>query len=120
MKQNHPVVFKDLCLYSEVCLILAEYSFRLVTRRFVHELFMDVDYHALYVEPYKILGIKWDQTQSDNLEAPPVSSSVTSSTAPNTAAAAGRGASGHQGGRTGGGMLGNLAEVASDDALSPP
>ena len=57
MKQKSPETFTDLCLYSEVCLLLSEYSFRLFSRRFLQELFMDVDYSELYVEPYRILEI---------------------------------------------------------------
>ena len=57
LKQKHPQIFTDLCLYSEVCLLLSEYSFRLFSRRFLQELFMDIDYSELYVEPYRILGI---------------------------------------------------------------
>ena len=57
LKQKHPQIFTDLCLYSEVCLLLSEYSFRLFSRRFLQELFMDIDFSELYVEPYKILGM---------------------------------------------------------------
>jgi len=57
LKQKHPQIFTDLCLYSEVCLLLSEYSFRLFSRRFLQELFMDIDYSELYVEPYRILGM---------------------------------------------------------------
>ena len=32
----------DLCLYTEIHLLLAQYSFRLTSRRFLQELFEDV------------------------------------------------------------------------------
>ena len=57
MKQKSPDIFTDLCLYSEVCLLLSEYSFRLFSRRFLQELFMDVDFEELYAEPMKILRL---------------------------------------------------------------
>ena len=57
MKQKSPDIFTDLCLYSEVCLLLSEYSFRLFSRRFLQELFMDVDFEELYKEPMKILRL---------------------------------------------------------------
>ena len=94
MKQNHPTAFQDLCLFSEICLILAEYSFRLFSRRFIQELFMDVNYDDLGVEPHKILGLKFN-------------SSVPAADEP-----------GVSGGNNNG--LERLAEIASDDALSPP
>lgn len=47
MKQASPMVFKDLCFYSEVCQLMSNCSFRLVSRRFVQELFMDVSYEIL-------------------------------------------------------------------------
>ena len=47
-----------MCLYSEVCLLLSEYAFRLFSRRFLQELFMDVDFKELYFEPYEILKLE--------------------------------------------------------------
>ena len=118
MKQSHPAIFEDLCLYSEICLILAEYSFRLFSRRFVHELFMDVNFKDLLIEPCKILNLKL-----------PASSSVSpGGDGPNqmegggAAGAAGGQSSTHSGGHGLNNplkLLGNLTEVASDDALSP-
>ena len=109
MKQSHPGIFEDLCLYSEICLILAEYSFRLFSRRFVHELFMDVDFKELMAEPCKLLSIKLPVSslspaggEGTIQEATTVSSGGVGITNPLQQ------------------QLGNLAEVASDDALSPP
>ena len=109
MKQSHPGIFEDLCLYSEICLILAEYSFRLFSRRFVHELFMDVDFKELMAEPCKLLSIKLPVSSLSPAgkdgtiqEATTVPSSGVGVTNPLQQ------------------QLGNLAEVASDDALSPP
>ena len=36
---------------------MTKYSFRLSSRRFIQELFMDLTYSELYEEPYKILGM---------------------------------------------------------------
>lgn len=57
LKQRYPDVFTDLCLYSEVCLLMTKYSFRLSSRRFIQELFMDVNFDALYEEPCIILKL---------------------------------------------------------------
>ena len=47
MKQHSPVIFKDLCFYSEVCQLISHFSFRLSSRRFLQELFMDVNFEIL-------------------------------------------------------------------------
>ena len=115
MKQSHPGIFEDLCLYSEICLILAEYSFRLFSRRFVHELFMDVNYQELLVEPCKILNLKLPSSSAvspgGNGPNPSVGGAAAAATAVSTV---GHGLTNPLK------MLGNLTEVASDDALSPP
>lgn len=41
LKQRFPWAFHDVCLFSDVCHILASYGYRLRARRFLHELFMD-------------------------------------------------------------------------------
>ena len=56
LKQRFPSAFQDLCLYSEVCLMLANHSYRLSVRRFVQELFLDLNYNELHEEPRKLLG----------------------------------------------------------------
>lgn len=42
-KQRFPSVFEDFCLYSEVCLQMESCNFRATARRFLHELFLDVN-----------------------------------------------------------------------------
>ena len=117
MKQSNPEIFEDLCLYSEICLLLAEYSFRLFSRRFVHELFMDVDFKGMMVEPSKILGINLTNSASPGAVA--IETSIKTSTALPVVA--------DRGGQTGARLsginnpikrLGNLTEAASDEALS--
>ncbi len=36
---------------------LSRYSFRINSRRFIQELFMDLQYVSLFIEPYQLLGI---------------------------------------------------------------
>ncbi|XP_052866141.1 rapamycin-insensitive companion of mTOR [Anopheles cruzii] len=47
-KQSHPDAFQDVCLYSEVCHMLSQNTFRLVSRRFLQELFLDLHSGVLY------------------------------------------------------------------------
>ncbi|RWS26243.1 rapamycin-insensitive companion of mTOR-like isoform X1 [Leptotrombidium deliense] len=44
LKQKYPQAFQDICLYSEVCLHLSSYNFRLPARRFLQELFLDLTF----------------------------------------------------------------------------
>lgn len=43
LKQKFPKAFQDLCFYSEVSHLLGSCSFRLTARRFIQELFEDLD-----------------------------------------------------------------------------
>lgn len=66
-KQSYPEAFSDLCLYSEVCILLTKYAFRMTSRRFIQELFMDIKYTEMYTESNFILGL----TNSDDGENNP-------------------------------------------------
>ncbi|XP_035785769.1 rapamycin-insensitive companion of mTOR-like [Anopheles albimanus] len=59
--QSHPAAFKDVCLYSEVCYLLSHNTFRLASRRFLQELFLDLDFGSIY-------GKSWT-TNDTNQEA---------------------------------------------------
>ena len=43
--------------HSFIFLFQSRYSYRITSRRFIQELFMDLHYDALYIEPYQLLGI---------------------------------------------------------------
>ncbi|MPC24652.1 Rapamycin-insensitive companion of mTOR [Portunus trituberculatus] len=55
LKQRWPGGFKDVCLYAEICQILASYNYRLTARRFIQELFMDMVFTEVYNEASRIL-----------------------------------------------------------------
>uniref|UniRef100_A0A672MG33 RPTOR independent companion of MTOR complex 2 n=1 Tax=Sinocyclocheilus grahami TaxID=75366 RepID=A0A672MG33_SINGR len=44
IKEKFPFTFDDICLYSEVSFLLANCMFRLASRRFIQELFQDVQF----------------------------------------------------------------------------
>ena len=70
MKQQSPVIFKDLCFYSEVCQLMSHFSFRLSSRRFIQELFMDVNYEVLAEDARTLLAAhKSDDEQLENESA---------------------------------------------------
>uniref|UniRef100_UPI00398E897F rapamycin-insensitive companion of mTOR isoform X1 n=2 Tax=Pristiophorus japonicus TaxID=55135 RepID=UPI00398E897F len=50
LKEKFPHAFDDICLYSEVSHLLANCTFRLPSRRFIQELFQDVQFQPLYEE----------------------------------------------------------------------
>lgn len=62
MKQKHFPSFQDICLYSEVCKALSRNTYRLSARRFLQELFLDVDYSTFYNDALDIINNKEDLT----------------------------------------------------------
>lgn len=58
MKQKHPQSFQDICLYSEVCRALSSNTYRLYARRFLQELFLDLDFDSFNSESSDIIGRK--------------------------------------------------------------
>ncbi|XP_043925810.1 rapamycin-insensitive companion of mTOR [Protopterus annectens] len=56
IKEKFPHAFEDICLYSEVSYLLAHCTFRLPSRRFIQELFQDVQFVPLYEEAEAILS----------------------------------------------------------------
>ncbi|XP_072244394.1 rapamycin-insensitive companion of mTOR-like isoform X2 [Leuresthes tenuis] len=55
IKEKFPYAFDDICLYSEVSHLLAHCMFRLTSRRFIQELFQDVQFTPMYEEAETIL-----------------------------------------------------------------
>ncbi|XP_065364051.1 rapamycin-insensitive companion of mTOR [Calliphora vicina] len=70
LKQKHPASFQDICLYSEVCRTLGRSSYRMNARRFLQELFLDLDFDTFYNEPLEIINKKERESfkSSDNKE----------------------------------------------------
>lgn len=58
MKQKHPQSFQDICLYSEVCRALSSNTYRLYARRFLQELFLDLDFDTFNSESSDIIARK--------------------------------------------------------------
>ncbi|XP_061116623.1 rapamycin-insensitive companion of mTOR isoform X2 [Conger conger] len=56
IKEKFPYAFDDICLYSEVSYLLAHCLFRLPSRRFIQELFQDVQFTPMYEEAETILS----------------------------------------------------------------
>ncbi|XP_069739810.1 rapamycin-insensitive companion of mTOR-like isoform X2 [Narcine bancroftii] len=57
IKEKFPHAFDDICLYSEVSNLLANCTFRLPSRRFIQELFQDVQFQPLYEEADTTLAL---------------------------------------------------------------
>ncbi|MEQ2240120.1 hypothetical protein ILYODFUR_011591 [Ilyodon furcidens] len=55
IKEKFPYAFDDICLYSEVSHLLSHCMFRLTSRRFIQELFQDVQFMPMYEEAEAIL-----------------------------------------------------------------
>ncbi|XP_037816868.1 rapamycin-insensitive companion of mTOR isoform X1 [Lucilia sericata] len=70
LKQKHPTSFQDICLYSEVCRTLGRSSYRMNARRFLQELFLDLEFDSFYNEPLDIISKKEKESfkSSENKE----------------------------------------------------
>ncbi|GAB0093446.1 rapamycin-insensitive companion of mTOR [Sergentomyia squamirostris] len=55
LKQKHPYSFQDICLYSEICKAMGRNTYRQNARRFLQELFLDLDYDSFYNEASEII-----------------------------------------------------------------
>lgn len=55
-KQRYPHIFLDICLYSEICKLVSQNSYRLGPRRLIQELFLDVNFESLYTNSSSILS----------------------------------------------------------------
>ncbi|XP_029434237.1 LOW QUALITY PROTEIN: rapamycin-insensitive companion of mTOR [Rhinatrema bivittatum] len=56
IKEKFPQAFDDICLYSEVSYLLAHCTFRLPSRRFIQELFQDVQFLLMHEEAEAVLA----------------------------------------------------------------
>lgn len=61
IKEKYPQTFDDICLYSEVSHLLSHCTFRLPCRRFIQELFQDVQFLQMHEEAEAVLAIPPNQ-----------------------------------------------------------
>lgn len=64
LKQKHSTSFQDICLFSEVSKTLGRSTFRMPARRFIQELFMDLNFDSFFFEPNEIILRKDKDTLS--------------------------------------------------------
>lgn len=64
IKQKHPHFFRSICLYSDVCLALSQNTYRFSSRRFLQEIFADVDYSTFYTDAFEIVSKKKEQSET--------------------------------------------------------
>lgn len=58
LKQKHGEYFQDLCLYSEVLKAIGRNTYRQTSRRFLQELFLDIDFEVLLRELMDALRVE--------------------------------------------------------------
>lgn len=68
LKNKHPQAFQDICLYSEVCRTLGRNTYRPNARRFIQEVFYDLDFDTFNNEPNEILVHKENFDRDETLE----------------------------------------------------
>lgn len=64
IKQKNPQDFRSICLYSDVCVALSQNTYRFSSRRFLQEIFADVDYSSFYTDAFEIVGKKKELMES--------------------------------------------------------
>ena len=52
LQRRCPDLFTDLCLYSDVCTVLSVFSFRFPARKFIQELFLEVNFEKVTKTKY--------------------------------------------------------------------
>ncbi|XP_066151016.1 rapamycin-insensitive companion of mTOR [Euwallacea fornicatus] len=57
LKQKDSKLFRDVCVYSEVCKMFSESSYSLTNRRVLHDLFLDVAFDKCFEAPRKLLSL---------------------------------------------------------------
>lgn len=62
IKQKHPQFFRNICLYSDVCMSLSQNTYRFSSRKFLQEIFADVDYSSFYADAFDIVTKKKSST----------------------------------------------------------
>jgi len=65
LQRKWPAIFTDLCFYSDVSNILGVYNFRLASRKFIQELFLDVQFSKMDDEAMHVLGLVAEGAQTD-------------------------------------------------------
>lgn len=78
LKQKHAEYFQDLCLYSEVLKAIGRNTYRQSSRRFLQELFLDIDFEELLRELMHALNVTERQPKGCQMGALPRGSSATS------------------------------------------
>lgn len=58
LKNKQPHAFQDICLYSEVCKALGSNTYRPGARRFIQEIFYDLDFDCFFIDSNEILTRK--------------------------------------------------------------
>ncbi|CAG0888036.1 unnamed protein product [Cyprideis torosa] len=57
LKRKFPTTLGELCLYSDVCVLLSKVHLRLNSRKFVQELLQDVRFSCLLEKPREMFGV---------------------------------------------------------------
>lgn len=86
LRQKYPQSFQDICLYSEVCKYMGICNYRMTVRRFIQEIFLDLNYDVFNNDIDLILNVARqrlaDQKLLDTSKAFPSTSSSSSTSSP--------------------------------------
>lgn len=69
IKQKHPHFFRNICLYSDICVALSQNTYRFSSRKFLQEIFGDVDYTSFYADALELVSRKRTQLEHSRDES---------------------------------------------------
>jgi len=58
LQRKWPQIFSDLCFFSDVCCLLSQFQFRSSSRKFIQELFLELNVDQIYLEAVNFLENK--------------------------------------------------------------
>ncbi|XP_046679270.1 rapamycin-insensitive companion of mTOR-like isoform X3 [Homalodisca vitripennis] len=73
LKQQYSDVFNDVCVYSDICAIMASASLKITSRRFLQELFLDAPFSEIYEDPLALLSVQNNTDSEDGTIAEKIS-----------------------------------------------
>lgn len=76
LKQICGDLFQDICLFSDVCLMLGSINYRIQARQLIQDLFLDAPFHELYEEVNEILNRTPTSQDSEDFKVVPAGGAV--------------------------------------------
>ena len=66
LQRRCPELFTDLCFYADVCALLASFQFRATSRRFIQELFTELNFDEVRTLDFSKQYLFSNENQTQN------------------------------------------------------